>query len=581
MTTIGLLVDNKKEGQLLSKAFQQQQYDTRIIELESPPNHFNVMKIKPDILLVEIPQNPIQYITTIQRVHGNRLLSHIPIIAYGAFTDNGTIKKLTNIGVLKYFMRPLKIAVLLNIFEVVMNAKAKALAKENETVEDIKNQDLSLLLDPKVLGGKKISIMVSYTENLLAFPFSVAKIVELTGSDQSNADDLANVIKSDPGISANIVKAANSISFGGRSQVSDFKESIVRIGFKETKKIALGLKVINLHGKVSKHPEFDRENYWFHSICCALVAEKIAKQMNFENPSLAFLAGLLHEYYILLMDEYFPEVFMKIIFKTQVKLMGTNEACKSVTGILPGEFIVELARKWGLPREIITALRYHKDFLDLSADINSPLEKQLITIVGLADVLTKTARIGQSCDEYIQPIPPQLFVDIGMNAGVPPQFFDSILGQIDMFTALLGLKRRGFPELCFVSSTMQNVHAYIIQNKKMLFEPHLYFLQNSDVEWTVVNSATTLERRLSEEDGEDEQPILIFNQTDDDDATPFSEFDEFINNNSICKVFFQEPNKKLVVPSNCNSKTLSKSLDLRSIIQAFDSLLTDLLDVTR
>ncbi|MGL1937194.1 MAG: HDOD domain-containing protein [Fibrobacterales bacterium] len=578
MKKIGLMLSSAQEKQLLHKALKQNDYRPEIIDVDDPPNHFGVMKHKPDILLVEIPEDPINYLSTIQLVHGVKTLSNIPIIAYGAHSDHAMLKRLTTIGVLKYFVRPLKLKVLLNVFQVVLAAKEKAQRKSSFTVEEQKDFDLSSLSDPKVLGGLKLNTMVEYTDSILAFPFSIAKIVELTGSDDSSADDLANAIRSDPAMCTNLVKAANSVTFASRSNVIDFKDAIVRIGFKETKKIALGLKVINLHGKVSKQADFDRESYWFHSICCALVAEKLAKQSGYDNPAYAFLAGLLHEYYILLLDEYFPDIFQKVIFKTQVKLNNINEAFKEIIGFLPSDFVVALAKSWGIPREVVSALKLHKQFLNIPEDVSSSEERQLITIIGLADLLTKTARIGNSCDEYVRPIPKELFIEMGLNAGIPSNFFDSILQQIDMFTTLLGLRRRSFPEQCFISNSMENIHVYIVQTKRNLFEPHLYFLAHSDIAHTLVQSPEELEEFLLTPE---ETPLLIFNQVQNDGPTPFHAYLKHIHNGFLPKLYFEETKGSLTCAEDSKNIKLTKSLDLRSIVRAFDSLLTDLLDITR
>ena len=224
MMKIGIITENTQEAQLLKQAFAPKGFSVVIIPIEDPPNHFGIMKSKPDIILIDIPKNYVLQFGTIQKIRGNKLVSQIPIIAYGTHSDDEFINKITHLGILKYIIRPLKVSVLLNIFEVIQNAKNNAVSKSNMTLEEKRKSDISILTDPEVISGKKIGIMSELTENLLAFPFSIAKIVELTGSDQSSADDLANVIKSDPGISANIIKSANSISYAGRSQVSNFKE---------------------------------------------------------------------------------------------------------------------------------------------------------------------------------------------------------------------------------------------------------------------------------------------------------------------------------------------------------------------
>ncbi len=114
---------------------------------------------------------------------------------------------------------------------------------------------------------EKLLIMRNHITKLLAFPATVANILRVTQSESSGAGDLSLVIKTDPAVAAEILKAANSVHFArGGTRISNVKEAIVRIGFMESKKLALSLSVFKLKQHSNFTTGFNHIEFWFHSL---------------------------------------------------------------------------------------------------------------------------------------------------------------------------------------------------------------------------------------------------------------------------------------------------------------------------
>ncbi|MGL1936511.1 MAG: response regulator [Fibrobacterales bacterium] len=577
MARIGILSSNQQEALSLAALLKEQGYT--IIPIPNTPKTtlLSLMKEKPDVILVELPRNPFQHLDIVQDIHYNKLLSTIPIIGFGTHTDHQMVKKFTSVGIVKYLLQPLRPKVLLHILETLIAARIRAEAPKNARVYT-DNEENAMLLDSNVLAGLKIEHMVKKIDKLLSFPFTIAKFVELTADPKYAIDDLVEIIKLDPGLSATILKAANSVEFGSHTRVQDFKEAIIRIGFEVTQNIVLSVKVMELLPSESNHAQFDRQDYWYHSICNAVIAEKIAKKIKFSKPGYAFLAGLLHDYPILLYDEYFGPSFDTVLHKSLTSFKSIENASREVLGFSPSEFIVELAHQWALPNEVINALRYHKSFIHLPSKLNRLEEKQLISIVGMSDILTKVIRFGKSVDEYIYPIPQETMELLKFNAGIPHSFIDSIPFQVERFCVMLGLPRKPYPVPCFARNDEPPPVSIIIQSRRTFFEPHIFFLEHSDIETTTLVTLEALKEKL---DGDESIDFIFINELPGDLSDQFDPYLALIELYPPHVIIFKEPVSTLHIPEHYEPKILSKMIDIRFIIQEIDSLSIDLEDITR
>ncbi len=192
----------------------------------------------------------------------------------------------------------------------------------NKTIEkrDIaseRKEDISLILHPDTEPGRKIGAMVRHIANLAAFPFIVAKVLKIAGDEGTGAIELARAARADPYIVAHLLKISNSVFFAStHHRINSVKDAIIRIGFMETRRIVMGMSVMKLFETRNKNLGFDRVDFWYHSLAVAIIAEHAARRAGSVDAEEAFLAGLLHDLGIILLDDYFPEVFDAVLHDT-------------------------------------------------------------------------------------------------------------------------------------------------------------------------------------------------------------------------------------------------------------------------
>jgi HD-like signal output (HDOD) protein/ActR/RegA family two-component response regulator len=436
MLNIMLISDNVREKQILKTAFEQVGLKT----VDALPNYGNYVKIvqfMPDLLMIELPRICNEHLSFIDMIKKHKRARTIPIIAFGEPTDKAIIRGIIKKGVDDYLERPLKFAQLLTTFTQRLKQRNKSMTTVEGPTKSDKEEDIELILDPKTLRTKKIELMVKHIAKLMAFPFTVAKVLQLADNEKSGAADLAKILEADPVIAANILKVSNTVFFASANRrINSIKDSIVRVGFRETKRIVISMSVMDLFASSSTRPGFNRFHFWFHSLGTAIIAEAMAKRFGDINAEEAFLAGLLHDFGLILLDEFYPTIFSKVLEATVNSGAHFVDKELEIIEITHVDIVSELFASWKLPDSITEAVTHHYSILDDDAPINTAGRK-LAMCTAMGNVVSKTFSLGAAADQYVIPLPNSMFKALKMLQGFGPSFEKDVNRDAKLFCAFL------------------------------------------------------------------------------------------------------------------------------------------------
>jgi HD-like signal output (HDOD) protein len=437
MLTLMLSDSNAHEYQVLETVFTQHQF---VVIRFSPSYQFYVklLQYSPEIIIMEMPPVCKDHLHFIELMRKHKKLSTIPIIGFGDVIDTMVYNHYRKIGLNSYIVRPLKFSILterieLHLHKKVISEKKNAIAPSQD--------DVTFLFDANVLPLKKIEYISDRISKLLAFPFTATKVMSLSNSDTSGAKQLAQVINADPTISAQILKVANSVFFASLNRrINSIHDAIVRIGFSETKRIVSSMAIMNMFDRKLHNAGFDRTEFWYHSIACAIVTERIARRGAFVNPDEAFLSGLLHDLGILLFDEYFPQLLCKLLESTSENATSFITEEKSMMSITHIDVTSTLFEKWKLPTNITKSISKKENFRAFSRDMVE--ESQIAVCIGMGETLTKTLFIGKECDQFVEPIDNDLFSNTRLSGGFNESFIKEIDNDILFYQQFLKLEKK-------------------------------------------------------------------------------------------------------------------------------------------
>ncbi|MBN1578959.1 MAG: HDOD domain-containing protein [Chitinispirillaceae bacterium] len=478
MISIILISRNVRERQILTMALEQQGF--KVLPAEPTYQSFVfLLQFMPDLIAVELPRDSTEQLNFAKRIRGYKRTRLIPIIGYGNSVEPSFIRGMQQNGITAYIERPLKFNDILLQIERLLKPFNKTIGKKPDISD--KEKDMALLLEDNVPPSRKIEAMCSHVAKLLAFPFTIATVLKITNDERSGAGHLARAITADPAMTTHLLKVSNSVFFASvNRRIGSIKEAIIRIGFEETKRIVMGMSVMNLFGQSNKNIGFDRTDFWYHSLTTALVAERIARSFENISTEVAFLAGLLHDLGILLFDEFFPPVFSEVLSTTarQAGLLVEKEMDRlKVTHL---DLIADLFPKWKIPQEITDAVTGQYRIAETD-EPPATAEAKLAACVAIGNLVAKLIHSGRECDEFVMPLSNSLFEAAKLPSGITAGFIESVNGQLTTFRSFLGLEPRDYPCGCPASVDPKTMHIAVWNPDRAVFIPPVIDLQHHGI----------------------------------------------------------------------------------------------------
>lgn len=253
-----------------------------------------------------------------------------------------------------------------------------------------------------------------------AFPPVATKLLRLSCDDETGMAGLVHLLRSDPALSAEIIRHANSPLFAFRAEVKALDQAVTLMGLRRIRMLALAV-ISRTYVKAILMVE-DLRAYWRSSVACALVAEKLACSQGIAEDT-AYAAALLHDIGCLgLMVAYpadYPQVLQAEAEALQAGLpFDLLREERNLFGMDRYEAGEWLAEKWSLPEDLrMVAGRYDSDAAETGPD--------LIRIVLFAARIANSLGFGIIADpnqtayeQLRETLPPE------MAAGLPRQGSD-------------------------------------------------------------------------------------------------------------------------------------------------------------
>lgn len=266
----------------------------------------------------------------------------------------------------------------------------------------------------------KVSEIIGDIGDLPTLPQVVTQLMALLNDPNSTAEDVTEVMARDVALAAKVLKIANSSFYGLTQKVVSVKQGIVVLGFSVVKSLAISAAVFDVFSS-NRGLAFNREDFWLHSSACAYAARYLAEnKVKGVDPEAAFMAGLLHDIGIMVLDQFAEEKFEEILDISLDEDLSYDEAEQEVLGTHHGAIGAAVAQHWQLPPELISAIEFHRSLAP--GAVTDPLTK----LVHLADFVCDQLKIGSSGGI----VEPALGLDTLEILGLDPNDEDAIVAEL-------------------------------------------------------------------------------------------------------------------------------------------------------
>ncbi|HET6426188.1 MAG TPA: diguanylate cyclase [Planctomycetaceae bacterium] len=224
------------------------------------------------------------------------------------------------------------------------------------------------------------------SSQLPTLPTVAVKLLELAKNPETEIRHVIDTIKSDPAISAKILKSANSTYFGFKSEIRAVERAVPLLGTTVSTTLALSFSLNDdtmTSGPIAEY----YKTYWMQSVVQSCAAERLGQRI---SPAIApefFLAGLLTDIGRLALlkaaaRDYVPVLELcasgnQSLFDTENTKLGTNHA----------EIGAQLMENWKLPEAISQSVRWHQATFKELDSFRSHANFQLIAAINTASAV--------------------------------------------------------------------------------------------------------------------------------------------------------------------------------------------------
>ena len=140
---------------------------------------------------------------------------------------------------------------------------------------------------------RKSRLMNILSQGLPTLPNYVLDLNVLLGKPAVDLKKVGNVIRTDPSLSAQVLRLCNSALFGLRHRVISIEQAAILLGTERLRTLVLTCSVMQFAGK--RLPKAQLTTFWHHSFLCALLSERLAGHLHYCEKEQAYLGGLLHD----------------------------------------------------------------------------------------------------------------------------------------------------------------------------------------------------------------------------------------------------------------------------------------------
>ncbi|GAB6058779.1 HDOD domain-containing protein [Desulfonatronum parangueonense] len=227
--------------------------------------------------------------------------------------------------------------------------------------------------------------IVRHEVGLASFPDIYFKIREVLDNPKSSAQDIANVVNTDIGFSAKLLKLVNSPFFGFSSTIDSVSRAVSLVGVQEISTLALGISTINYFKNIP--PELmDMRTFWRHSLRCAVFANLIALKLGLPSERY-FTAGLLHDVGRLVIFKNMAYASVEALLLARTDMVPLVEAENTILEYNHADVGRLLLEEWGFPSALKDLIAHHHH-PELAVD------RKGAAVVQLADIMANVAEIS-------------------------------------------------------------------------------------------------------------------------------------------------------------------------------------------
>ena len=248
--------------------------------------------------------------------------------------------------------------------------------------------------------------------SLPTLPSVAIQLLDLSRDPETEIRQVVDVIKTDPAITAKILKSTNSAFFGFKSEVKSIDRAVPLLGTTVVTSLALSFSLVE--AAMTNGPMADHyQSYWMQSVVQGATAEVVAELGSKGLDCEFFLTGLLLDLGRLAMLKTIPNDYLPVLERAAAEPIDLLRLEREMLGVDHVTVGMKLMENWNLPKSLIHAVELHHADLTTIEALKAEPDYQLIKAVALTSAIGEyfcgaTSSKGNAL-ERLQAIATQLY----------------------------------------------------------------------------------------------------------------------------------------------------------------------------
>ncbi len=255
---------------------------------------------------------------------------------------------------------------------------------------------------------------------LPSLPVIFTQLNEAVNNPRMSISDIGRIICEDVGLSARLLKIANSAMYGFPAKIDTISRAVTIIGTQQLRDLALATVVLKFFKGIPRNL-IDLEKFWQHSIACGITARILATYRRESNVERFFMAGMLHDVGRLVLCLKCPDQMRECLSHAQNNVSLLVDAEREIIGTDHAAVGGALVRLWNLPPSLEEVVLHHHT---PSLAERHPTDT---VIIHVADIIAHAMELGNSGEGLIP-----LFDAVGFEkTGLTINILSLLMNQLD------------------------------------------------------------------------------------------------------------------------------------------------------
>lgn len=212
-------------------------------------------------------------------------------------------------------------------------------------------------------------------------PGAHARAMSLLMNLDSSMAEVSAIIEGDPGLTASMLRAANSAASGTNTPIVRVADALVRIGFRNARSLVVAT-LLRAQSDGLSESGINLGEFWDHLLATGMIA--VAASPPGDVRAAAFTAGMLHDVGRLAMAAVAPAEYSRVVELARDGI-PTLVAEREVFGTDHIETGIVAASSWSLPEDLTNAISTHHTPGDDPVSMAVSTARRIAAMLGYGD----------------------------------------------------------------------------------------------------------------------------------------------------------------------------------------------------